>query len=240
MSSGFHFHSLHFVVIIAGTNAIPVSIGKNPMLGQHYQGDILNPLKFKSNVLSQQWPHKTMVYKIGFGFSTEEQRLIFDAMNEIQSKTCIKFRQASYFWDRDYVIYTKVATGCSAHVGKTGGQQFINLEPGCFNGGHTITMHETIHALGIGHEHNRPDRDNFVIIYYDRIMPEHRYAFEKDDSNTFGVPYDYSSIMHYRKDAFAIRPWETTIAPKTMGTVMGESTHLSNGDTEKLKRMYRC
>jgi len=32
-------------------------------------------------------------------------------------------------------------------------------------------MHEVLHTLGFFHEHNRPDRDNFVTIHFDNIIP---------------------------------------------------------------------
>ena len=39
----------------------------------------------------------------------------------------------------------------------------------CFRKG--AVMHEVLHALGFWHEQNRPDRDNFVTIHFDNIIP---------------------------------------------------------------------
>lgn len=43
----------------------------------------------------------------------------------------------------------------------------INLDraSGCLN--EAIIQHETLHSLGFFHEHNRPDRDDFVKINFD-------------------------------------------------------------------------
>ena len=64
-----------------------------------------------------------------------------------------------------------------------------------------VVAHEIGHALGFIHEHQRPDRDEYVTINYDNIEPGESYYFQRRYWNgylTTGVPYDYSSIMHYR------------------------------------------
>lgn len=50
------------------------------------------------------------------------------------------------------------------------------------------------------HEHQLPDRDQYILILYDNIAPSMRVWFNKyteKDVNQFGVPYEYSSVMHY-------------------------------------------
>jgi len=48
-------------------------------------------------------------------------------------------------------------------------------------------MHEVLHTLGFFHEHNRPDRDNFVTIHFDNIMPSNSifimFKFTSSDYN---------------------------------------------------------
>ncbi|ETN82451.1 astacin, partial [Necator americanus] len=74
-------------------------------------------------------------------------------------------------------------------------------------------MHELMHVIGLHHEHSRYDRDNFVKVHYENIKKDEWYNFEKvnaDKFTTHGVPYDYMSIMHYKKDTFA-RPGKISI-----------------------------
>ena len=41
--------------------------------------------------------------------------------------------------------------------------------PGCLR--QDIIMHEFMHALGLWHEQSRPDRDQFVRILWENIIP---------------------------------------------------------------------
>lgn len=55
-----------------------------------------------------------------------------------------------------------------------------------------------MHAAGCYHEHTRPDRDQFVIINTENISPDQRDNFDiSPGQNTYSVPYDYRSVMHY-------------------------------------------
>jgi choriolysin L len=61
-------------------------------------------------------------------------------------------------------------------------------------------MHELGHALGLLHEHSRPDRDDSVIINWNNIYPFNWLQFDEanlTEAQTYGVPYDVGSVMHY-------------------------------------------
>ena len=62
---------------------------------------------------------------------------------------------------------------CSSLVGKfTGdtGQQTLTLGEGCFS--QDTIIHEFIHAIGFYHEHARPDRNDYIDIQWDNIIPK--------------------------------------------------------------------
>ncbi|CEF70625.1 Astacin-like metalloendopeptidase [Strongyloides ratti] len=76
-------------------------------------------------------------------------------------------------------------------------------EPDCRRKGYDHSgqiQHEILHTIGFYHEHSRINRDKNLKIYYQNIISSRKQSFDivsKKDSNTFGVPYDYGSVMHF-------------------------------------------
>ncbi|WP_284667161.1 M12 family metallopeptidase [Myxococcus sp. SDU36] len=44
-------------------------------------------------------------------------------------------------------------------------------------------IHELGHVLGLDHEHNRQDRDTYVIIRWENIVPGGAYAFQQNNND---------------------------------------------------------
>ena len=86
--------------------------------------------------------------------ATSEVSTIMRGIQDIVSKTCLKFKEQTT--ETDYV-YVQRGSGCNSYVGRIGGKQILNLQsPGCVYSG--IVSHEFIHAIGFRHEHSRSDR----------------------------------------------------------------------------------
>lgn len=61
--------------------------------------------------------------------------------------------------------------------------------------------HELGHALGLFHEHQRPDRDDYINVVRDNIKAGQESNFSPVNPSFIeylDVPYDLSSDMHYR------------------------------------------
>lgn len=56
-----------------------------------------------------------------------------------------------------------------------------------------------MHALGFGHEHERPDRDDVLAVNSKYILSDYIRNFDKEPHPTYysNISYDLSSIMHY-------------------------------------------
>ena len=99
-----------------------------------------------------------------------------------------------------------------------------------------------MHALGIYHTHARRDRDRYVRIHFENVQPALKVNFYKQTgASTFGLPYDYESVMHYGEKAWSkngLRVLETLDPSKQ--EKIGQRSGVSELDIKLIKKMYRC
>ena len=60
---------------------------------------------------------------------------------------------------------------CFSSVGRSGGMQVVSLAPTCLQKGPGIVLHELMHVLGFWHEHSRADRDHYIRVNWNEILP---------------------------------------------------------------------
>ena len=168
-----------------------------------FEGDIANfdPSVGKNALRGEKikWPKNTIPYEISSTFNDIERSIIAKAMKEYQEKTCIRFVPRTK--EPDYISIIK-SGGCWSDAGRTGGKQDLSAGPNCGTGS---VIHEFMHALGFYHEQSRTDRDKYVSIKWDNIIPGMEDQFEKygqDKITHLGAKYDVCSVMHYPDWAF--------------------------------------
>lgn len=139
----------------------------------------------------------------------------------------------------DYVTFSFKAGVCESRIGRVTGQQFIGLSSNCTRGS---VIHEVGHALGLWHEHTRPDRGQYVKINWLEIQEgkAHNFEIPKEGESEGAGAYDFGSIMHYPRTAFSIEGNDTidilgTVPP---GVMVGQRISLSEGDKGGIKKMY--
>ncbi|KAL3270928.1 hypothetical protein HHI36_021434 [Cryptolaemus montrouzieri] len=215
-------------------------------LGNYFEGDIRMHERTGKNGLKDEtyrWSNGVIPYEISGHFSSSSLDVIKRAMGVYHKYTCIRFvpRTSSH---KDYVSITSGNTGCWSSVGRITGRQEVNLQsPACTTKLGTV-LHELMHVAGFYHEQNRPERDDYVTVNFHNIKPGHDANFikaDKDKTISYGVPYDYRSVMHYSDHAFS-RNGQPTIVPKQPEAAkkMGQREGFSRGDILKLNAMYNC
>ncbi len=179
------------------------------------------------------WPRGDIPYFIDASVSATTVEWINWAISHVNT-TQVKLRPRA--GESDYVVFRDSGggSGCSSYVGHVGGAQEIQVAD-CGRGS---VIHEILHAAGFFHEQSRDDRDDFVTIMFDEIVPEHRSNFEKTGGRGENIgPYDYQSIMHYSGRAFS-RTGKPTIIPRIQNAGIGQREGLSQGDRTAIQALY--
>uniref|UniRef100_A0A0N4Z2X8 Metalloendopeptidase n=1 Tax=Parastrongyloides trichosuri TaxID=131310 RepID=A0A0N4Z2X8_PARTI len=103
------------------------------------------------------------------------------ALNILQNETCITFTKVDSFTGPGLNYY--YGSGCLSFIGKTSDTYPQDISLG-WNCDHVaVVLHETAHALGVIHEMNRPDRDNYVFIYDKNMNPAQAFNFVRNPAN---------------------------------------------------------
>ncbi|CAL8110955.1 unnamed protein product [Orchesella dallaii] len=210
--------------------------------GKYFEGDIVLPQGFRAVSMMPRWRKGIIPYTIHRSFRPSERKAIYEAMQDIEAKTCIEFKKRSD--ESNYVRITNLNQGCFSFVGRAGGSQQLNLGPGCVY--KTTIIHELTHAIGMWHEQSRQDRDRFINIMWNNIPRNYWSEFQKhNDLINYGTLYDYRSVMHYSYNAFARDRSRPTIITKRKMPLrllgMGDNNGgLTEIDALQINRMYKC
>ncbi|XP_044145152.1 hatching enzyme 1.2-like [Bufo gargarizans] len=162
-------------------------------------------------------------------YSPSDISLINQALSEFGVMTCVQFVNRTT--ESDYLnIVSQSGSGCWSYIGRIFGKQTLSLESSsCMTYG--VIQHEAMHNIGFFHEHTRVDRDNYIDIKWDNIDQGYWGDFNINQANTLNLPYDYTSVMHYYRYAYAETSTLPSIVPKPDPTVpIGQRLGLSSLD----------
>ncbi len=174
---------------------------------------------FALNDLDCRWPNNTIRYNFydtwGDEHVPQATRATFaDAVAYLEERLPLNFYEI-YNTDGDYLmVYREPDDDHYSHaeVGFQGGETEIHLKNGIDMLG---VVHELGHNLGMRHEHQRTDRDNFVTVVYENIDSDDHDNFDIEDPDDHWrlTPYDHHSAMHYGEKNQCIKTIDFSMSP---------------------------
>ncbi|XP_033485488.1 low choriolytic enzyme-like [Epinephelus lanceolatus] len=170
-------------------------------------------------------------------YTRDERNIIIRGLLTFHRSTCIRFVWRRY-WHRHY-LYFYSGSGCWSYLGRQQRGQLVSLRKnGCLYT--DIVQHEVLHALGFHHEHVRSDRDQYVAILTQNILPGREHNFDQEDTNNLGTPYDFNSVMQYSKYAFSKNGKPTIVSKGNPKLNFGRATQMSANDIARVNALYSC
>jgi hypothetical protein len=171
--------------------------------------------------LQRQWKYGYIPYEIhpgDFPIGSANRAIVERAIAIWNAQSDLKLRPRQ--GESDYVLYQRGNPGCNSPVGRQGGCQIVSCAVGPSFGFGNV-LHETGHAAGLIHEHQRSDRGAFVNV----TGTDRNYSIRNE---TIVGPYDCCSLMHYPPNA-------NISSTAAACASMGQRTRLSEGDRAALR-----
>jgi hypothetical protein len=142
-----------------------------------------------------------------------------------------------YRKNRRIVFVANTDTNNSSNVGMQKNAQILYLDINF-----PSALHEICHAIGLEHEHSRPDRDKYININYSNIRDEAKYNFNKFNTMKYYSPtseLDLASIMIYPSyNTFAIDITKPTMTEKNGFIFCAQRAGLTYNDIHVINQMY--
>ena len=187
------------------------------------------------------WPGGVIPYVIAEGFPELQRKNIEKAIQEWNERTVIELLERT---TEGFFVQFQVGNGCHAQLGRgASGGGITNVWLGASCSLPSI-LHEIGHAVGLGHEHQRYDRTDYLDVSFDPPSDASSIAssfyLQNVSSRIFNVgPYDFRSVMHYSRWGVNLSRFASfeTIPP---GIPIGNASApwLSEGDIDGIARLY--
>jgi Astacin (Peptidase family M12A) len=222
----------------------------------------------------KRWENNLLPYIIDPSVALSDRAAIQQAITAWQRATNIRFKELSgaQDWKREnYVKFSGQKNQCSSNSlgvkqrlsDKVNEDDNVNVVEvaGCGQNWGRVA-HEIGHVVGLGHEHSRGDRDDYITVLWSNIDGPKKFCRVIWDQQALAsIGYDYDSIMHAaptqaakrssdckkvtyegREDCLAFLPSREKLQQqrRTAGSDIepGQRDHLSAGDIALVNILY--
>lgn len=181
------------------------------------------------------WEDGVVPYYLSGEFKEEDIYNLETAMERWESVCGVKFQTVMPDAGAYEIVYD-TQRGWYSTIGENNSECFMHFN--AVDNEIDAVTHELGHCLGFLHEHQRPDRDYYIDIIWENILPAKKFNFEIMDNPLITeqeFPYDYNSIMHYPGDSFSVNGGDTIIA-KDGSEIYSDG--ISSIDAQKARAVY--
>lgn len=141
----------------------------------------------------EKWPNAVVPYKLHHSLNTTDKQIVQQAIAEFNYKTCVNIRP----WQQSDTNFVSIEKSNIAGCGESevcmqndgSDYQFARFSPNCID--KATIVHELGHTICLGHEHERPDRNEYLSFENCPKQPR-----RSRRSTKRGI-YDFDSQMGY-------------------------------------------
>lgn len=166
-----------FYLIISSASASSPSFERDFFENQLVLGDERTNMRNAMKSPAKKWPNGVVPYRFDEEYIERDKAAVLHAMDIFRKRTCIKFILKRDIHSQ-YITFKKSRNGCGTLVGYQTEPSDIYLSENCLKVSAAI-QHELLHTLGLWHEQSRPDRDEYVDIIWDNILPSNFVKIKK-------------------------------------------------------------
>ncbi|XP_065568590.1 blastula protease 10-like [Artemia franciscana] len=177
-------------------------------------------------------------------------QFLYDGFKQWEKGTCVravpykKVKNNPAFKNGKGILFVNARRNeCSSYVGRLPNhRQNLILGIGCLEP--NIVAHEFAHALGLGHEHQRTDRDKYLAVFPYNMDPKAHLNMDIQPWDSFNVTFNYLSNLHYGWKTAAKNPYSfsPTMLPRdpTLQYLMSGVHSVTHFDRLILNKAYAC
>ncbi|KAH9514263.1 hypothetical protein Btru_028537 [Bulinus truncatus] len=184
----------------------------------------------------QLGPRNTMILKRAMKYIMDRVCIEFVDVTDTYKRNESKWLINNGFETNSYIQFSN--GGCSAVTGPASSGPRV-IKP-CYD--IWINLHELGHAIGAGHVHTSPNRDNYITVHNDNIKPKSRGAFKKNPKpfSVISSYFDPTSFLMYPSKTFTGNGLESFsfIIDDLFSTA--SATSVDEALFSDLNQLYKC